>query len=200
MKKIEISIKKYEWDQALMDKAQADIKSLLESEEGDNLGDWLQKHTGPHAIVDIKTKIQMKKTKDQYSLMLQKWMALQEHAYQTRKGDGLHIDNEAWADFEEEFAEFIKQRKALIHSPWGEALKKRIEAVRNLPAFKDLKLQWNKQCHTKSGIDFKTSFDDFLAVIAKNIPLTDKPDGFDDSYFVDEFFKLVGMFDETIDG
>merc|ERR1711918_125529 len=140
----------------------------------------------------MKTKIQMKKTKDQYTLMLQKWMALQQHAYQTRKGDGLHIDNAAWADFEEEFAEFIKQ-KALIHSPWGESLKQRIEAIRELPAFKDLKLQWMKQCHTKSGLDFKTSFDDFLGVIAKNVPLTDKPEVFEDSYFVDEFFKMVGM-------
>lgn len=200
MKKLEITIKTYQWDEAIMKKAQADIEALLKSDEGHELGDWLKKHTGPRAIIDIKTKILMKKTKTQYQIMLNTWMELQQHMYAKHKGDGLHIDNDAWQKFEAEYAKFIKYRKELIHSPLGDALKDKIDALRDLPAFKDLKKQWFAQCHTKSGEAFKTAFDNFLAIIAKNVPLEDKPEGFDQSVFAQEFFKLVGMFDETIDG
>merc|ERR1712046_93818 len=150
-----ITIKQYRWDQAIMKKAHEDIKSLLEAPEADHLGDWLQ-----NMHLDLKTKIKMKKAEHQYHIMLEKWMALREHAYAKHKGDGWHIDNEAWADFEDEFAKFIKYRKELVHTPFGEELKKRIMALRKLPAFQDLKKQWFLQCHTKSGEAFKFAFDE----------------------------------------
>lgn len=132
--------------------------------------------------------------------MLEAYMKLQDYAYSTRKGDGFHVDNAGWNKFEAEFKKFIQERKKLVESPLGAELKEKVDALRSTDQFQHLKKLWFKQCHSKSGEAFKVSFDNFLQTIADSIPLTDKPEGFEDQYFVQETLKLIGMFEETLDG
>jgi len=83
----------------------------------------------------------------------------------------------------------------------GAELKEKVDALRSTDQFQHLKKLWFKQCHSKSGEAFKVSFDNFLkALFIAITPLTDKPEGFEDQYLVQETVKLIGMFEETLDG
>lgn len=111
-----------------------------------------------------------------------------------------NIPNENWISFDKKFGKFMKYRKQFIHTPFGQGLKTRLEALKVTPQFKTLQQDWKDYTQDPGFKKLQTAWAAYNDAILKNITYTDEPEPFMDGPAIKQAKKFVKFVDDAFKG
>lgn len=108
--------------------------------------------------------------------------------------------NRDWHRFDVEYGKLLDQRKELMLSKWGQAIKTRVEKLRASTEFKNLEQDWKEQTKYSRHLDRVEKWEDLKEAWIYDIKESDIPDDFYDGNFVHQVVKLMNFIKDIDNG
>lgn len=112
----------------------------------------------------------------------------------------VQVLNEDYQNIDKEVEKFHNLRQKLIHTKWGQSLRKRVIAVHDSAEFKQVAADFKEEAGWETHVAFRKSFVDFLHTVESEVDLSDLPEDFEDSFIYGQTLKMLNFFVDYLDG
>lgn len=112
----------------------------------------------------------------------------------------VQVLNEDYQNIDKEVKKFLDLRQKLMHTKWGQSLRKRVIAVHDSAEFKNVEADFKEQAKWETHVALRDSFMDFLKTVKSDVELSDLPEDFEDSTIYGETLKMLNFFVDYLDG